>query len=259
MSKFIKIYHYSVVLTLFLIFILPIGVTFLYSFSSSWGATLLPDSITIKWYLELFDDPRFWKALTNSLIVCISTLILAFILIFPVVFCANYYFLKLKSLMNILVISPFVIPPIVSTVGLLQIYSNSIGGTPYILIGCYFCLALPFVYRSIDNTMSGINLEEIILSSKILGENIIKSILKIVIPNIKNGVLVALFLSFSFLIGEFLFANILVGTRFETLQVYLYNMKGKSGHYSSAMVITYFLLIFFATLIAETLSSKKEK
>ncbi|GKT39691.1 hypothetical protein LOCUS_17060 [Campylobacter jejuni] len=58
------------------------------------------------------------------------------------------------------------------------------------------------------------------------------------------------FLSFSFLIGEFLYANILVGSAYETLQVYLYNIKNQSGHYSSALVIVYFVLIFITTFIA---------
>lgn len=51
-------------------------------------------------------------------------------------------------------------------------------------------------------------------------------------------------------IGEFLYANILVGSAYETLQVYLYNIKNQSGHYSSALVIVYFVLIFITTFIA---------
>ncbi|EAH5389388.1 ABC transporter permease, partial [Campylobacter jejuni] len=48
----------------------------------------------------------------------------------------------------------------------------------------------------------------------------------------------------------FLYANILVGSAYETLQVYLYNIKNQSGHYSSALVIVYFVLIFITTFIA---------
>ncbi|NLK66509.1 MAG: ABC transporter permease subunit [Campylobacteraceae bacterium] len=259
MSKFEKLYHYIVVGILFIIFLMPLGVTFLYSISSSWGATLLPDGLSLKWYSDLFSDVRFYKALFNSLIVCVSALVLAITLTFIVVFCANYYFPWLKSVMNLVVIAPFAIPPIVSSVGLLQIYATTIGGTPYILIGSYFCMVLPFIYRSIDNAMSGVNLNELLMSNKMLGGSTIGAIIKLVVPNVKSGILVALFLSFSFLLGEFLFANILVGTRFETLQVYIYNMKEKSGHYTSAMVIAYFAIIFLATLIAGMLSSKKEE
>ena len=50
--------------------------------------------------------------------------------------------------------------------------------------------------------------------------------------------------------GEFVFANLLVGTRFETLQIYLYNMRSTSGHYTSAVVMSYFLITLILTWIA---------
>lgn len=259
MSKFEKTYHYAVILILFLIFSMPLLSTFVYSFSSSWGATLFPDSLSLKWYKMLITDVRFWKSLINSLIICISALTLACIFIFPVVLCVNYYFKKLKPFMNVIAVFPFAVPPIVSSIGLLQIYASTIGGTPFILIGCYFCMVIPFIYRSMDNNMSAINLDELMMSNKMLGGSTFSVIFKVIIPNIKNGIFVAIFLSFSFLIGEFLFANILVGTRFETLQVYLFNMQNQSGHYSSAMVIVYFFIIFIATLLAQIFMSKKEQ
>ena len=48
--------------------------------------------------------------------------------------------------------------------------------------------------------------------------------LLVVIPCLRKGCWRRCF-SPSFLLGEFVFANMLVGTRYETLQVYLYNMR----------------------------------
>ena len=45
-------------------------------------------------------------------------------------------------------------------------------------------------------------------------------------------------------------ANLLVGTRFETLQIYLYNMRSTSGHYTSAVVMSYFLITLILTWLA---------
>ncbi len=69
--------------------------------------------------------------------------------------------------------------------------------------------------------------------------------------------MVALFLSFSFLIGEFVFANLLVGTRYETLQIYLYNLRNGSGHLTSALVISYFLAVLLLTWIANRLNRER--
>jgi putative spermidine/putrescine transport system permease protein len=76
---------------------------------------------------------------------------------------------------------------------------------------------------------------------------------------LKKGLLASLFLSFSFLLGEFVFANILVGTRYETLQIYLYNMRQTSGHFTSALVMTYFFFIFLLTWLASRFSSQQQK
>ncbi len=252
-----RLYHYTVLTLVFLFLFLPILATFLYSFSTSWSAHILPDGLTLKWYKELFTDERFLLALARSLFVCFMALILALVLIFPVVFVANMYFPKLKSLLNILTVMPFAVPPVVSCVGLLSLYSESIGGTSWILIFTYFTIALPFIYRSLENALSSINLTELIASNAILGGSLLLAIFKLIIPSIKSGILVAVFLSFSFLIGEFLLANILVGNSYETLQVYLYYIKNQSGHYSSALVMVYFSLIFIATFFASLINHKE--
>ena len=54
-------------------------------------------------------------------------------------------------------------------------------------------------------------------------------------------------LSFSILFGEFVLINILVGGRYETLQLYLYNKLSASGHVASAITVTYFVLMAIIT------------
>lgn len=84
-----------------------------------------------------------------------------------------------------------------------------------------------------------------------------KAALLVVLPNLRKGVMVALLLSFSFLIGEFVFANLLVGTRYETLQVFLNNMRNSSGHYTSAVVVSYFVFVLVLTWAANRLNKDK--
>ena len=255
-----KYYHQFVVTLLFLILLSPIFATFLYSISTRWGATLLPDGLTLNWYAQLWTDERFLLSLLRSLVICFSAVGLAIVLIFPVIFVIYYYFPRLKGLMNIVIILPFAVPPVVSSVGLLQLYADDplpMTGTPWILIGCYFMIALPFIYRAIENNLQGINLHDLVDTSRLLGSNIFTAVMKVILPNLRNGLLSAIFLSFSFLIGEFLFANMLVGNQFETLQVYLFNIRTKSGHYSSALVISYFVMILLSTLIANRFNNKR--
>ena len=139
------------------------------------------------------------------------------------IFAVFYYFPKLKGIMEVLIILPFAVPPVVSSVGLLQMFAGDplpIVGTPWILIGTYFTITVPFMYRALS---------------------------------------ASLFISFSFLMGEFVFANMLVGTRYETLQVYLYTKRMTSGHLNAAIVSTYFFLTLIMTWAAMRFSRSRRE
>jgi len=251
------LFHQLVVYLLFLILLLPLLGTLLYSLSTSWSATILPSGLTFKWYLALWSDARFLAAFCRSLLVCFAALVLALVLILPLLFVVNYHFPRLDGLMNVLILLPFAIPPVVSSVGLMQLFAGgplAILGTPWILIGTYFTIALPFMYRAISNNLQAINLRDLMDAAHLLGASTWRAAFMVVLPNLRKGLMVSVFLSFSFLFGEFVFANLLVGSRYETLQVYLYNMRNDSGHFTSALVISYFMFVLLMTWAANRLN-----
>ncbi|KNC12873.1 MULTISPECIES: ABC transporter permease [Pseudomonas] len=255
------LYHRVVVWLLFLILLLPLAGTLLYSLATSWSASILPSGLTFKWYLQLWGDPRFLQAFGQSLVVCVGALVLSVLLILPLLFAVHYHFPRLDALMNILILLPFAVPPVVSSVGLLNLYGSgplAMVGTPWILIGCYFTVALPFMYRAITNNLQAINLRDLMDAAQLLGASTFQAAFLVVLPNLRKGLMIALLLSFSFLFGEFVFANLLVGTRYETLQVYLNNMRNSSGHFNSALVISYFFFVLLLTWGANRLNKDKD-
>lgn len=257
MSRSEYIYHRVVIWLVLLILALPLVATLLYALATQWGATILPDGFTLKWMIQLWSDPRFLQALWHSLLICFGALLFSLVLVLPVMFVIAYYFPKLDSVMNILILLPFAVPPVVSSVGLLQLYSAPpvmLTGSPWILIGCYFTIALPFIWRAISNNMQAVNIRELIDAAHLLGASTWQAALMVVLPNLRKGALIAVLLSFSFLIGEFVFANLLAGTSYETLQVYLYNVRNASGHFSSALVISYFFVVLLVTWLANVLN-----
>jgi len=260
MSRIEGAYHRLIVWVLMVILLLPLAATLIYALVSEWGATILPSGFTLKWMVALWSDPRFLVALGHSLLICFGTLLLSLVLILPLMFVIAYYFPKLDTLMNILILLPFAVPPVVSSVGLMSLYSSgplAMTGTPWILIGCYFTIALPFIYRAISNNMQAINLRDLMDAAHLLGASTWKAALLVVLPNLRKGGMIAVLLSFSFLIGEFVFANLLAGSRYETLQVYLFNMRNGSGHFTSALVISYFVVVLIFTWIANVLNKEK--
>lgn len=254
------LFHQLVVFALMLILLMPLLGTLIYSLSTSWSATILPSGLTFKWYLALWSDARFLSAFGRSLLVCFAALALSLVLILPLLFVVSYHFPKLDAVMNVLILLPFAIPPVVSSVGLMQLFAGGplpILGTPWILIGCYFTIALPFMYRAISNNLQAINLRDLMDAAHLLGASTWHAAFMVVLPNLRKGLLVSVFLSFSFLFGEFVFANLLVGSRYETLQVYLYNMRNDSGHFTSALVISYFMFVLLMTWAANRLNKDK--
>ena len=122
------------------------------------------------------------------------------LLILPLMFVIHYHFPRLDGVMNVLILLPFAVPPIVSSVGLLQLYASGpleMIGTPWVLVGCYFTIALPFMYRAITNNLQAINLRDLMDAAHLLGASTWKAALLVVLPNLRKGVMVALLLSFS--------------------------------------------------------------
>lgn len=256
-----KYYHFTVIMLVFGAISLPIITTFIYSFSTRWGASILPEDLTLKWFTELWQDPRFLRALLRSIFVSASAIFLSLILILPLIFFITYYYPMGQKIMNVVILLPLTIPAIVSSIGLMQIYSEPpflLTGTPWILIGCYFTIALPFIYRSIMNSIESVDITTLIDCGTLFGVSKFYMFLKVIIPSIRSGILSGALLSLSFLLGEFVFANILVGNRYETLQVYLYNMNSKSGHFTSAIVTSFFILIVITSLIFINLNKKRK-
>lgn len=124
MSRSEAIYHRVVIWVLLILLMLPLLATLVYALVQEWGATILPSGFTLKWLVALWSDPRFLIALWHSLLVCFGTLFLSLVLILPLMFVIAYYFPKLDALMNILILLPFAVPPVVSSVGLMQLYSG---------------------------------------------------------------------------------------------------------------------------------------
>ncbi|HJU49589.1 MAG TPA: ABC transporter permease [Pseudogulbenkiania sp.] len=252
-----ELYHRSVVAVLILLLTVPVLATLLYSLSEHWGATILPDDLSLSWYLQLWQDSAFLAAFGRSLAVCLGTLLLSTLIIVPAVFVVFYRFPGLDKLMNALILIPFAVPPVVTSVGLLNIYADgplNITGTPWILVGCYFTIALPFMYRSLANSLTSINVRDLMDAAHLLGASTPMAFLLVILPNLRKGLMASLFLAFSFLLGDFVFANLLTGSHYETLQVYLYNMRQTSGHFTSAIVMSYFLFTLFLTWLTARFS-----
>lgn len=245
-----RLKHIIVAAILGVYLLLPLLGTLLYSLAGEWNTTILPESWTFSWYQMLFEDSRFLQALGRSVFVISISVILSLFIMIVTIFIMTIYFPRQEKYLKLISMMPYGVPGVVLAIGLLNIYSSSIvpiTGTPWILIGSYAIIIMPFVYQGIRNSLYTINAMELIHTAELLGASRVRAVVSVVLPNMMKGILAAALLSIAMLFGEFALANLLVGGQYETLQIYLYQQFSKNGHLTSAIVISYYLIIMIVT------------
>lgn len=250
--------HYVIIGLLILYLVTPIIATFAYSIATEWYKTILPPAYTLNWYKSLFSDTRFWYAMGRSLFVSIVPIIISLIAILLALFVITVYLPKYEKILQTIVLLPYVIPGVVLSIALIKLYSNTLGNSVWMLIFAYSVFILPFMYQGIRNSLRNINVKQLVEACELLGATKIQAFTKVVVANILPGIKVSILLSFSTLFGEFALVNLLIGGRYETIQIMLYKMLRESGHIASALVTTYFIIVLVISYIALNLSKSIE-
>ncbi|MGG4495175.1 ABC transporter permease [Brevibacillus reuszeri] len=257
-----KVFHASLITIVMIYLFIPLVATFLYSISTDWYRTILPEGYTLSWYKELFTDPRFLDAMQRTLLVCFLAICISVTVMVPTIFIVTVYFSRWERALQGLVMLPYAIPGVVAAVGLIKLYSSGpivLSGSIWILIGAYFVIVLPYMYQGIRNSMRTIDAIKLVEAAELLGASRMQAFWKVIFPNILTGIIVSTLLSFSTLFGEFVLANLLVGGHYETMQIYLIRRMSESGHLTSAIVVTYFILLFALSGIVMRLGKSSSK
>ncbi|RDW17559.1 ABC transporter permease [Oceanobacillus arenosus] len=255
-----KNYSSYAILTIFSLYmIFPFVSTTLYAMSTDWSKTILPTDFTFQWFVELIQDPNFNSAVLRSITLTLTTLAVVLVVMVPTVFLVYMYFPKVDSFMKGLVLMPYAIPGVILATGLLRMYSGSSIPMYAVLVGGLFIGSLPFMYQGVRNSLESIQTKSLIEAAEILGANKLTAFIRIILPNIKLGLLITTLLIFSSFFGEFVLTNLLIGGRYETIRIYMLRRMNENGHLASAVMVSYFILLILISLIITYLTSSKRK
>lgn len=244
---------------LFLYLFIPLLAIFIFSIAGKWEQTPLPETLTMKYYKLILSDPDFWNSMIRSLVISIAASVGSMILIVPCIYLTTTYYRRLERLFELLALIPFVMPGVVLAIGLIQMFSGlpvDITGTVWILLGAYFILCYPFIYQAVKSSFRAINSKCLAEAAKVLGCNEMQAFVRVILPNIAKGLLSSLLLGISVLFGEFVLVNLLVGSQYKTVQIYLFNALNTDGHTTSAIVSVYIMFIFIISALAAQLTNK---
>ncbi|HEY3367314.1 MAG TPA: ABC transporter permease subunit [Symbiobacteriaceae bacterium] len=241
-----------VVFAVILLYLLvPIVGTALYSVAVRWDSSLLPQGFTLAHYQALFSDLKAVNAMWRAVVVSVVTVVLLWLIVTPAVVAAHLYLPGMKRVLEIASIVPYAFPPVILAIGLIQLYSKPplpISGTPTILVLAYGVICLPYMVGAIGNSLQAIDGHTLMEACESLGATRWTAYRLVILPNIAPGLVSSGLLTFAVALGEFVLANMLVGARFETIQIRLVQLMRFNGHVASALVMFYFALVAVASL-----------
>jgi putative spermidine/putrescine transport system permease protein len=202
----------------------------------------------LHWYAKTFADPQFRSTLELSLKIAIETVIISLALMVPTVYWIHLKLPKLRPIMDVISILPFVVPPVALVVGL----SGAFSVMPWLLSNwwlilplVYVILALPFTYRSLDAGMRAIDVRTLTEAAQSCGAPAWKTLLFVILPNIRTAMLGGAFLTLAIVMGEYTISSLLL---FNTFAVYVYYIGNTQAYQASALAIISFGLTWGAMM-----------
>ncbi|WP_438803903.1 ABC transporter permease [Metabacillus rhizolycopersici] len=235
---------------------LPILATALYAFSTNWNKTILPEGLTFEWMSTLFQDMRFVEAFGRSVLLSGGAVVLSILLVVPAIFIIVLYFPSLEKWFQASVVMIYAFPGIILAVGLIRFYSGTSIPMVLTVLGVYVVSVLPYMYQGTRNSLRNVQGRQLMDAAELLGASKMEAFRKVLLPAVYPGLFVSALLSFSILFGEFVLINLVVGSRFETVQIYLMSKLSTSGHIASAIVFVYILLMGILTLVMAIITKK---
>lgn len=249
-----------ILLLITLYLVIPMIAVMLFSISNLWKpGEPFPSSYTTKWYLYTINDPAVQMAIIRSFIVGLITVVTTLLLVTPTAYVIRLIFPQFESFMRLSTLLPFVMPGVILALGLIQIYSHPpirISGTVILLVFSYVSISLPLMYYSIANALDAIDGKVLTEAAQSLGATLPETFFLVIFPNIIPGIISGSLLTFASILGEFTLVNLLVGTRFKTLQMYLYIAINKEGHLTSALTVIYFIVVTVASVVVLTIGNR---
>ncbi len=192
-------------------FIVPLIATFEFSMRMRRG------EYSFDAYREVFADPRFQATFGYSTILAFATIIVGVLLVVPTAYWIQLRLPKLRPVVEFITLLPLVIPAIVLVFGYLRLYNSSSWipftanerATDVLLTFSYVTLALPYMYRAVDNGLRAIDVRTLTEAAESLGAGWVTILFKVILPNVRVAVLSGAFLTFAIVIGEFTMAALL--------------------------------------------------
>ncbi len=240
--------------------LLPIVATYLFSLATRWDRSIMPEGYTWEAYQTAFNLSYFRITLKNSLILSIASCLVSFIIIVPTVYLTQINFRKFRPLLDLLMIIPFAIPTVVLALSYVRVYTfQPITRSPFLLIMATVVYTMPFMYRSVSNSVDAVDISVLTEASQSLGGDLWNTLTKVIMPNIYPGILSGMLLVFATVFADFTLAKLITGAHFKTFPMLLVEQTQIDGNVAAALSVISFTLAWGISMVLLWFSSKASK
>ena len=236
---------------------LPVLAVAIYSVATRWTDHVLPDGFTLDHWLSVTTDPRVRGALLTSLALATITTVVVVALTVPAAYWARVVNPRVRVILELSAAIPFALPFLVIGLALLEfsgVVMPQIQGTWPLLVAGYVSVTFPFVYWAIDGAMVAAGVERLAEAAATCGASRAQTIWRVVLPNIRPGLVAGAMLSFATVIGEFALVSVLASS-VTTLPVWSASAlrdraTGAVGPLAAVTLLTFVLLFGLSWLVA---------
>jgi len=201
----------------------PILVLVVFSFNANVrGSTWT--GFTLEWYPKLMQDESIRDAVENTLVVALSSTVIATIIGTLAAYAMHRYQFFGRKLLDLIFYMPVIIPEIVMAVSLViffSVVSFTLGRTSIIIGHVAFCIS--FVVIVVRARLHGFD-ESLLEASADLGANPLQTFRHVTFPLILPGIVAAALLSFTMSLDDFLISHFTAGVGATTLPLKIYSM-----------------------------------
>lgn len=239
-------------LVLPILIIIPLSFNVEPYFSFTPGMLALdPDAYSLRWYQDIIDNEQWLHSIKNSIIIGISATIIATGLGTVAALGLSRANMPFKTLIMSLLISPMIVPLIISAAGMYFFYSKIGLAQTYLgIVLAHAALGTPFVVITVTATLVGFD-QSLIRAAHNLGADPTTTFFKITMPLIAPGVISGALFAFITSFDEVVAVLFLAG--FEQRTVPRQMWAGIREQISPTILAVATLLIVLSIMLLTTL------
>lgn len=256
-------------LLVFIFLYAPIAVLILFSFNSSSELSVF-SGFSLQWYQRLIHDDTTLKAVSNTLILAVTSAVFSTVLgTAAAVGIEKYKKSAFRSSIMAVTNIPMMNPEIVTGVSMMLLFvflgkiikTSSVLGFGTLLIA-HVTFNLPYVILTVLPKLhqTDKNLSE---AAQDLGCKPVSAFFKVVLPAIMPGIITGMIMAFTLSLDDFIISYFTSGPGFQTLPIVIYSMtkkRVKPDMYAlSAVIFVSILILLILYNIVQTKSEEKTK